>query len=92
MEQNNSSGIEQLKSEAKKKLLLPAIALEFIGIVYFLVITNAEDQTGSTSVHWLIAAVYNSMGKWGGTALFFGLGMFMVILFALKMAKIKKMQ
>jgi hypothetical protein len=94
MELNNSSKPDttQMKMDAKKKLLYPAVALDVLAIAYFLVISYAENQEGPTKVHFLFAAVYNAMGKIGGTALFFGLGMLMVILFAVKMMKIKKME
>jgi hypothetical protein len=93
MEQNNSNPeIAQLKAEARKKLLYPAMALDFIAVIYFFVVNYAENQTGTTKVNMIFAAVYNSMGKIGGTLLFLGLGMMLVILFVVKMQNIKKME
>jgi hypothetical protein len=94
MDQNNSTrpNFAQMKTEARKKFLSGAIAAAVLGTVYFFVVNNAEQQTGEVKVHVLIAMVYNSMGKMGGTALFAGITALLLVVYAVKMMNIKKQE
>ena len=83
---------DKQKTELKKRFLGGAAAAAILGLIYFLVITNAEGQSGEVRVHVLIAFVYNTMGKMGGTALFAGLTALFLIIYFLKMAAINKQE
>jgi hypothetical protein len=99
MDQSNQPSIDQRKqqfdkqkTEVKKRFLGGAAAAAILGIIYFLVITNAESQSGEVRVHVLIAFVYNTMGKMGGTALFGGLTTLFLVIYFVKMAAINKQE
>ncbi len=92
MEQNNPSKQDiDLQKSLAKRILVGAVAADVLAVIYFCFVTYAENNS-DTKVPSLIAAVYLSMGKIGGTTLFLGLGMILVIVYVIKMARIKKMK